>query len=131
MSFKRFALVTLITSMFIFIGCGNANPVLNYQNSPIKSSSGAKNLKDVRRAIILTGTRIGWQMQEASSGYIIATTFRGGHMAKVDIRYTAETFSIQYKDSSNLNYDGTNIHKTYNKWVKRLHNNIRSAIGRL
>ena len=39
-------------------------------------------------------------------------------MAEVDITFDATKFSINYKNSENLLYDGTVIHRNYNKWIQ-------------
>ncbi len=131
MSFTKLALIALFASVFALAGCGNADPVLNFANSPIVASTGKKNMNDIKRGIILAGSRIGWQMQQVKPGSIVATLFRSGRMAKVEINYTADTYNITYKDSSNLNYQGGTIHGTYNKWVTKLHNNIRTTLSKM
>jgi len=132
MLFKNLAIATLFASVFIVIGCGSATRLLNIQNTPVTTSSGkTSNTENVRRVIILAGTRVGWQMQDAGLGHIVATIFQSGHMAKVDINYSGNSYNILYKDSNNLSYNGTTIHKTYNRWVKRLDRNIRSGLANL
>ena len=48
------------------------------------------------------------------------------HQALVDIPFDSQRFSIRYAGSSNLNYDGTNIHPNYNSWVQNLQRAIMS-----
>ncbi len=131
MSFRNFALVIFCAGAIAMVGCNRSQPVLNFEGSPVTTYSGKKDLKEIKRAIILTGTRIGWQMQPAGPGHIVGTIFNRGHMAKVDIKYNTENYSITYKDSSNLLYDGANIHRNYNRWVDRLNRNIRAEINKL
>lgn len=131
MSFTKLTLIALFTSVFALAGCGNADPVLNFTNSPVVAPAGKKNMDDIKRGIILAGSRSGWQMQQVKPGTIIATIFLRGRMAKVAINYTTETYNITYKDSSNLNYQGGTIHGTYNKWVTELHNNIRTTLSKM
>ena len=50
-------------------------------------------------------------------------------MAKVDINYNTKTYSITYKDSSDLDYDGTKIHKNYNGWIQNLDNAIKVQLS--
>jgi hypothetical protein len=52
-------------------------------------------------------------------------------MAKVDVKYDTKTYNITYKDSSNLEYDGKNIHKNYNGWIQNLDNGIRAQLSNL
>jgi len=131
MWFKSYAPLILLASIVVFMGCGSGTLVKNYENSPISAPAGKKNHENIRRAIIVAGTNTGWQMREVSKSHIVATSYRSGHMAKVDINYTTETFSINYKDSSSFQYDGTNIHKTYNSWVKKLYKTIKKNLSKM
>lgn len=132
MSLKKLALIALFSGIFALMGgCGSGDPIVNYQNTPVVAKSGNKNLHDIKRAIVLAGSRIGWQMQPVRPGLIKATLFSQGFMAKVEINYSTEAYSIIYKDSSNLKYNGQTIHPTYNKWVSKLHKHIRNNIARL
>jgi hypothetical protein len=55
-------------------------------------------------------------------GHIIGTLLIRSHTAIVDIYYTTTSFSIVYKDSTNLKYDANNktIHHNYNNWIHNL-----------
>ena len=53
------------------------------------------------------------------------------HTAVVDIRYTPERYSISYRDSEVLLYDGSMIHRNYNKWVQPLSERINLEINKL
>ena len=44
----------------------------------------------------------------------------------MDIPYDSQRFTIRYAGSSNLNYDGANIHPNYNSWVQNLQRAIMS-----
>jgi hypothetical protein len=46
------------------------------------------------------------------------------------VTYDTKTYNIQYKDSSNLDYNGTSIHKNYNGWVENLDKAIRSQLAK-
>jgi hypothetical protein len=52
-------------------------------------------------------------------------------VAVVDINYTVKSYNISYKDSTELNYDGTNIHKNYNGWIQNLDKGIRAQLSNL
>ena len=131
MLFKKHAPLILLASIVLFVGCASGSQVLNYNNTPVKSRSATLNMESMRRAIIIAGTNTGWQMQEVKLGLVIATKNHTGHSAKVEISYTTKNFSITYKDSSNLQYDGTKIHKTYNTWVKKLYKTIKNNLSKL
>ena len=77
-------------------------------------------------AIVRGGASLGWQIREQGPGHMIATLTLRRHKAVVDITYDTSTFSIKYKDSHNLRYDGTNIHSNYNGWISNLENAIKA-----
>jgi len=129
--FKNYPPLILLASIVVFVGCGGTSEIRNYQNTPIKSASGSKNMNDIRQAILSAGIQHGWKMRDIKQGLVVATKFSTGHMAKVDINYTTEHFNITYKDSSNFSYDGTNIQPTYNQWVKSLHKRISKNISKM
>ena len=70
----------------------------------------------------------GWQMVPKGPGNIEGTLILREHRAVVDVRYDTKTYSIKYKDSSNLQYDGASIHKNYNGWIQNLDNGIRARL---
>ena len=53
------------------------------------------------------------------------------HTAIVDITYDTRTYSIKYKDSTNLGYDGRNIHSNYNGWIENLDKGIQTQLVNL
>ena len=132
MSLKNLTIIPLLVSAIFFLGCGNTAPLLNYTGTPVTTASGNKvKTKQVKKAILLAGTEKGWQMKDVKPGLIQAEIMVSNLMAKIDIKYTATTFSITYKDSSNLRYDGTVIHKRYNHWIRLLNDKIRSKLIQL
>ena len=113
--------------MAVVTGCRTA-PVYNVDNAPVTSTTGKVSRDDVRNAILQSGAALGWRMKEAEPGHIVGTLNLRQHMAQVDIAYTAKAYSIQYKNSSNLKYDGTSIHSNYNGWVQNLDRSIQSRL---
>ena len=109
------------------IGC-RTTPVYNVEQQTIVSNGSAK-LGDVQKAIIAAGASLGWQMKVMKPGHIVGTLYLRDHMAKIDVNYSTENYSITYKDSNNLNYDGTNIHSNYNGWVQNLQRKIDAYLG--
>ncbi len=86
-------------------------------------------LQDVKSAIIRAGVALGWKMVPKEEGHIIGTLALRSHLAVVDINYTKESYSIIYKDSTNLNYNGTHIHSNYNGWIQNLEKGINAQIA--
>jgi len=111
-------------------GC-RIGPVYDVVDAPvIEPASGPKLTADqVRQAIIRAGSTLGWQIKEIQPFLLEGTLHLRTHMAKVNIPYSTERYSIVYKDSSNLNYDGKNIHTNYNGWIQNLDKAIKVQMG--
>ena len=105
-------------------------PVLNVDNASFVANHQVT-LSDVGDAIIRAGGGLGWRMRKESEGHMIGTLALRSHVAVVDITYDTSEFSIHYKDSTNLNYDGTKIHSNYNGWIQNLQNAILAETSAL
>lgn len=117
------------TLAILLVGCAPAM-VQNVDNAPVNASNANYDLSDVTKAIQRAGTGLGWQMKEQTPGHIVGTLHLRTHMAVVDITYTLDDYSINYKDSTNLKYDAANntIHKNYNGWIQNLTNAINAQL---
>ena len=123
---KKTILLILI-SLFL-ISCRTA-PVMNITNASIDTSSGkTPSLTNIAQGIVRAGNGLGWQIKKEKPGHSIGTLYLRKHMVKVDINYSQTEFSINYKDSSEMGYDGTNIHSNYNSWVQNLSNAIKAQV---
>ncbi len=121
----------LTITIMVLIGC-RTSPVYNVSDAPVVVASNKRyTLTDMRNAIYRAGIPLGWQMKEVKPGHIIATLNIRSHMAQTDINYNPNTYSITYRDSSDLNYDGDEIHSNYNGWIQNLDNAIRTQLSML
>ncbi len=127
MKFRSLAIIALVAAMAVVTGCRTA-PVYNVEKAPVSTTSGKVSQDDVRNAIMQAGTSLGWVMKEVGPGHIVGTLNLREHMAQVDIPYSAKAYSIQYKNSANLKYDGSVIHSNYNGWVQNLDRAIQSRL---
>lgn len=113
------------------MGC-RTGLVYNVDKSPVSLYGDTEpTLQQVEKAIITAGARLGWKIKTVSPGVMVGTLALRDHLAVVDITCNTKEYSINYKDSSNLKYDGTNIHKNYNSWVQRLDKAINAEISTL
>lgn len=119
-------------AVIMLAGCVTPHPVRNINAEPVVGPAGrAVSLEDVGKAIMRAGGTLGWQMKQVEPGYTLGTLKLRSHVAVVDIRYTTKNYSITYKDSSNLDYDGTNIHRNYNGWIFNLDRAIKTQLANL
>lgn len=130
MKIKQNYIVIIATALLMILAGCRSNPVYNVDQAPIHIS-GKHNDSDVKKAITRAGAGLGWVMKEKKPGHIEGTLFLRSHVAIIDIRYNKKSYSITYKDSQNLNYDGTNIHNNYNGWVQNLDRQIQAQLSTL
>jgi hypothetical protein len=126
------ALGTLLIGFAVagLAGCRIA-PVMDIVDAPVVEPAGGQKLTadQVKLAIQRAGTTLGWQIKEVQPYLLEGTLHLRTHMAQVNIPYSAERYSIVYKDSQNLQYDGKNIHSNYNGWVQNLDKAIKVQMG--
>lgn len=122
----RISVITLTAALVFLAGC-RTTPIYNVENAPIEISS-KHTSNDIKKAIIRAGTGLGWQMKAKKKGHIVGTLYIRKFIAVVDINYTPKSYSITYKSSSGLQYDGESIHKNYNGWVQNLDRRIQSQL---
>lgn len=126
---RAIAHVVLIGFVLLIAACRTA-PVYNVESAPLNAPPTAS-LQDIQRAIIRAGAQRGWEMSPVEPGHLIGTLSRRDFTVVIDIRFTTQSYSITYKDSNNLNYDGTNIHSNYNAWIQYLQTDIKNQVAAL
>ena len=90
--------VATILGALLFVGCTSA-AVYNVEKDEIMTSASTdKVYKAIRRA----GHSKGWKVSQVKPGLAQAKINLRKHMAVVEIPYSADDFSIVYKDSMNL-----------------------------
>jgi hypothetical protein len=94
-----------------------------------EAKSGQLSAAQVRDAIIEAATDRGWIVKEDDPGRILLETFVRSHSAMITINYSPTTYDITYTDSENLLYDGKNIHRNYNTWIRLLQQQINRRLN--
>ncbi len=121
-----YALV-LMVALALLGGCRTA-PVYNVSQVPVMTTKKSYSMEDIEKAIMRAGASLGWQIQLIDTGHMLGTLYIRSHMAQVDITYSPRTYSIRYKNSSNLDYDGSKIHSNYNGWIQNLDHAIKREL---
>lgn len=130
MKLKTLGITFLALTTLMFAGCRSA-PVYNVSHAAFVSTEQEITREDIANAIITAGHSLGWTMKEVESGHMLGTLYLRSHVAVVDIHYDRSNYSITYKDSTNLDYNGTNIHSNYNSWIQNLSNAIALQVSHL
>lgn len=125
----NYLVVALFAGLLLLSGC-RTNPVMNINDAAI-TVSGKYTKADVKKAIVTAGQSLGWVMKDKAPGHLIGSLYLRTHIAIVDVKYDKNKYSITYKDSTNLNYDGVNIHSNYNGWVQNLNVAIQGQLAGL
>jgi hypothetical protein len=114
--------------LLLLASCRTAD-LYSVQNAP--GTSKAVSMSDVEMAIRRAGQSLGWQIVPQGPGRAEGTLVLRDHRAVVNITYDAKNYSITYKDSANLQYDGKTIHSNYNGWVQNLDKAISKELSAL
>jgi hypothetical protein len=121
-------------------------PIVNYEKIIVATNTGnALQAEQVKQAIQAAAGSKGWSIAHQADGKLLASlTVHGKHTIIVEIDCTAESYSLRYKDSVNMNYspagkhsynrnstsqsnndDVPVIHPHYNRWTQELRDAIR------
>ncbi|MCW8918353.1 MAG: hypothetical protein OQL08_06010 [Gammaproteobacteria bacterium] len=127
---KRILVITLSLALALLAGC-RSEAVYNVEQAAVVASIDKPSAQDVKTAIMRAGGGLGWVMKENGNGKLIGTLSLRKHLAVVDIDYSTKSYSINYKDSQQLDYTGTTIHKNYNGWIQNLNRAIQTQLNLL
>ena len=84
---------------------------------------------DVKAAIVEALATRNWVITNENGNEIQAKfVIKENQFIAVKISYTDRYYNINYLDSQNMKYNGSKIHKTYNKQVKALDKVIKSNV---
>lgn len=122
-------LSSLVLAVFLVTACATKQ-LINVENAGL-TAPGKVTMQQVEKAIYRGAADRGWTVRRLEPGNLEATIHVRYHMAMVQITHDTETFSITYKDSRNLGYDGTQIHRNYNRWILNLRKAILRQTSRL
>lgn len=129
------SLTVLLCVMFIaVVGCRGGGQIYNVKDAPVVTATGKEaTLDQITKAIVEAGSGLGWTMAVVKPGQIVGTLHIRSHTAIVEIPYTTKTYSIIYKDSTNLKYDAEKqtIHENYRGWIQNLDKTIKSRLSGL
>ena len=119
-------------AVLLFSACATTQqPVMNVTEAPVLTNKANPSPDEIRQAIIRAGAQLGWQMKAERPGHIIGTLALRTHLAVVDIDYDRKAYSIKYRDSTNLDYNGGMIHRNYNSWIQNLDRGIKAQLSTL
>lgn len=109
--------------------CKTTVPINNVSNAEVV---GKPSLSQIKESIVEALKYKRWVPVSVEDKQITAEIWVRSHYAKISIDYDNESYSINYIESNNLDFDaGKNqIHRNYNKWIILLDQEIRMNIAR-
>lgn len=121
-----------LVGLVLLTGCGRGVAVYNVQDNPVDLKAGVGEDK-VYKAIKNAGIGLGWQIVKIKPGLAQGELNLRKHTAIVEIPYSTNSYSILYKNSTELGYDAekNTIHKNYNSWVQNLNKAIKVQLNQL
>ncbi|MCF7500555.1 MULTISPECIES: membrane lipoprotein lipid attachment site-containing protein [unclassified Pseudoalteromonas] len=121
-----FALFTLLT----LSACSTSVPIRNFDSNPIPTvANKSHDLKSIENDILKACMKLGWTCRANQEGKVLGTLDIRKHQLRVEISFNEKEYSIDYKDSINLDYDGKKIHRQYINWVTNLMRNIDAELA--
>lgn len=100
-------------------GACRGAPVYNVTSATMATTPNAS-VDQVAGAIRQAAIGLGWQMIDKGPGEMEGRLNLRSHLTVASITFDSKQFAIFYKESNNLNYNGTQIHKNYNSRVQNL-----------
>jgi hypothetical protein len=118
--------LALLFLLFFATACFNTAKVLDIHSAKVTLPAGvAPSVAVTRDAILRALAERTWTVEGEEANTIVATVTAGGHSATAGITYDDLTYSIKRLESSpGLKFDGYEIHRRYNTWIKNLRKTI-------
>ena len=71
----------------------------------------------------------GWSVHDRGRGHIVADLNVRAHFARVDIRYSANSVTMEYVDSDNLDYEVVDGQQRIHGWMTNLIRDIERNLS--
>lgn len=116
---KWTSILALVAASFLLTACG-VKPVKNVESKVVPNN--IQSSAQVKQAIQRAGRGLGWIIKEVDEDTLEGILLLRTHMAKITIPYSKNEYSLLYKSSEDLDYDGEakTIHSNYNGWITNL-----------
>lgn len=115
----RFWVILFVAAWLV--GCGST-PVLESPRQ-VNVPAGVS-IADVEKAILDAMRGRGWSLHQRERGLIVADLNVRAHFARINFRYSANSVSLEYVESRNLDYEVVDgqprIHGNFNTWMTNL-----------
>ena len=122
--------ILAVVASLLLVAC-TTQPIMNVDSAPISTSKPKPTMDEIRQAIVRAGSGLGWEMKPDRPGHLTGRLALRTHVAVVDVDYTQTTYSIKYRESTNLDHSDGKIHRNYNGWIQNLDRAIKVQLQNL
>jgi hypothetical protein len=120
MKFFKLGFLSLALCLFLS-GCfGRIQPIYMVHNHPIPPSADFMTLDEISTVIERSAIDRQWVVKKEYPGLLRLTYSRKTHQAVIEVSFYKSHYSIKYVSSQDLLYNGSMIHRNYNRWVANL-----------
>ena len=128
---RQFFKLAMVAALAILVsGCfGRVQPVYNAEANPIPVKLQETSAENIGTIIQTSAINRSWIVSDVTPGKMKATLHSRTHVAVIEITYSKTDYSINYVSSEDLLYDGSKIHRNYNKWIRTLQNDINKNLN--
>jgi hypothetical protein len=124
---KTFSSMGMVAATVLLLAAcvSRLHPVMNFEASDVPAGLSQAKVQEV---ITSSARALKWKAKTVRPGLVVAKINVRGHVAEVSIPYSNKNYSIFYKSSKNLDYNGHDIHRNYNRWVANLNKKIQDRL---
>lgn len=121
--------VCLVAISTLVCCSSRTEPVYNVANALVPTIQDRLSDEQVRGAIVKALVDNGWTIRQDAPGSIDAEISFRAHTADITVNYSLTSYSIIYRNSDNLLYDGSSIHRNYNGRIRQLEADINGNLA--
>lgn len=116
----------LISTLAIFVGssCSRYHDTYNVSKRELPANAQKMNDNEIETLILRAASRSKWICTQAGLKTLNCSVANVKHPAKIQIIYTHQDFSISHVNAGHLDQSDHQVHRNYNKWIKRLEKTI-------
>ena len=118
--------VVLLVVLVAAVGCRKSIPLESYSGGVAVENATPEKAKT---AIMRAGASLGWVIAPSGDNKLEGTLRVRAHTLVVDIDYSSTRYTIRHKSSTNLDYQGDQIHPQYRNWVLNLQRHIDAEMA--
>jgi hypothetical protein len=125
-------ILVIAAALLILTACTKTQLVYDVGEAVVVTGSGKAPTLDEMRAVVARAVLVKtWKIDSELDGRLNASLAKGSKIARIQIDYSPEKYSIVYQSSELLLAGKGRIHRRYNAWIRGLEITINRSLGDL